>query len=239
MKVVALIVLVIAAIVGYHMYQGDEAKREIKAQRAAMTAVKSFHTSVTMANNPYITGYEGDAVCPDKLHFTLHAAANGVIADGSEYIKVGSFGYLKSPTGDWTFANMMSYIPDPCQNAANDPTGRSAKSDALEDTAAGTKGDWRTVNAESCMQWSFSIPVPNTGTKMEYTECIGADHLPREFKSLDGSYTAYYSHFGEPFMIEKPQVQITVPKYPQYPPNTRQYEPAAKPKPSPDPEVPY
>ena len=236
MKLVVSIAVVITALVAYSMWHSGEAKREIKLQRAAMTAAKSFHTSVTTTKGIYYSGYEGDAVCPDKLHFIMHANGSGVIADGTEYIKFGSVGYVKPPTGDWQFANLMSYMPDPCLNAMNDPTGNSAKSDAMEDTAEGSKGAWRTVNAESCMQWNFSVAMP--GKNMEYEESNGADHLPREFKTLDGTYTAYYSQFGVPFVIEKPEVHIVTPNYSPYAPNYKKYEPPPPPKPSPDPEIP-
>jgi hypothetical protein len=75
------------------------------------------------------------------------------------------------------------------------------------------------------------------GKDLEYEECIGADHLPREFKSLDGTYTAYYSDFGVPFVIEKPEVTIAQPQQRDQP-NYKRYEPPPPRKPSPDPEIP-
>lgn len=236
MKKLLAIIVVIAAIGGWVTWSSGEAKREIKLQREAMTQAKSFRTKVTASNGIY-QGYEGEVVCPDKLHFTLHSSGVGPIVDGSEYIRVGNVSYMKQPQGDWKFADAWISIPNPCENATTDPTGKSAASDALEDRAEGTKGEWRSVNGDTCRQWNYKIVMP--GKDMEYEECIGADHLPREFKSLDGKYTAYYSDFGMPFLIEKPQVNVIPPYLRQpYEPNVRKYEPPPRSKPSPDPEIP-
>lgn len=232
------LIIVIVTVGGWMTWSSGEAKREIKLQREAMTKAKSFRTKVTANNGQLYQSYEGEVICPDKLHFTLHSSGVGPIVEGTEYIKFGSISYMKAPQGDWKFADPWISIPDPCENATNDPSGKSAASDALEDRADGSKGDWRSVNGDTCRQWNYKIKMP--GKDMEYEECIGADHLPREFKSLDGKYVAYYSDFGMPFLIEKPTVNV-IPAYArqQYEaPNVRRYEPPPRPKPSPDPEIP-
>src|SRR5258708_28104485 len=146
--VIGIVVLLVVA-GSYFLLHGREAKREIKLQRAAMTAAKSFRTKVVTSSSPYYSGYDGEAVCPDRVHLILHSDRPTAFADGTEYIKFGTVSYTKVPTGEWTFANGAFSIPDPCLNATNDPTARSSASDALEDRAHGTKGDWRSVNADT------------------------------------------------------------------------------------------
>src|SRR2546421_11220288 len=103
MKIALVILILVVAAGGYFFWTAGEAKREIKLQREAMTKARSFRTRVIASNDRLYQGYEGEVICPDKLHFTLHSMASGPIADGTEYIKFGDVAYMKAPLGDWTF----------------------------------------------------------------------------------------------------------------------------------------